>query len=484
MRNKKKRNLRLNFRLTTFDTLLIAGVSFLLLFVLLLFGIYTTNVKNSESELIHMMLERMSINQKTQFEEYIDEKVQVLEGLTEFPQVYQMQDKEIQAFLQHKAPEFGFEYFFVMKTDGYGFYFDEGDIYRFQKDEPFYQTIMEQDIYLTEPFYSDKSPAITTVCVSIYNPAHQKVGVLCGALNLESIQAIIENSEMLLKGNVFILNESGNYISSSSHSDLHDKSVNIFYTSGSDLDLITDTFDTQYDHAGNIKIDGTDYQAYVTYLPDFNWVLVQIIPVNEVTARFQYIKILQSVMTILTIVLFLCIARIIYSWRKSDNKIYTDVLTRCGSRAACLSLLEALEKQRNTRISIIYMDLNNFKFVNDTYGHDEGDQLLRIFGATLKNVFGSIGFVGRHGGDEFVVIVTDLTDTEIEALCTEVSEILLQESKKLAFPYTMSTSYGYASREPGDNALLDTIVQQADEQMYKQKLTSRKERAAIAAKNQ
>jgi diguanylate cyclase (GGDEF)-like protein len=221
--------------------------------------------------------------------------------------------------------------------------------------------------------------------------------------------------------------------------------------------------------AGDIRLQGVEYKAQLTYLEDFDWAIVQCIPVEQITKSFELFEVLQGVLIVLSGGLILCIVRIIYSWRKSDHKIYADTLTGCHSRAACVSLLENLEDQRNMRISIIYMDLNKFKYVNDTFGHNQGDKLLAIFGKVLKSVFGKIGFVGRMGGDEFIAVLCDTNDAEIEKMCTEVECILLEQSKALDFPYVISSSYGYASRNVGQPETMSEIMQQADERMYKNK---------------
>ena len=392
--NNKRHRLKLGFKLKPIDSILIVTVSCLLVFVLVIFHFYTTRVKTSQEDLIGLVLERMSENQKTHFESYVDEKVQVLEGLVKYPEVYNMNNEEIRGFLKGKAKNFGFEYMFVMKADGTGYYFDEGEVIRNQKNEPFFNSIMIHDVYLTEPFYTDKGPAITTVCVSVHNPDRQKVGVLCGALNLEEIKQLVENNEMIMEGQCFILNKAGNYISSNTDLFLHSE-TSIFKEENSELTLIREVFGKKQDMAGDIILQGVEYKAYLTYLEDFDWVIVQCIPTEEITSRFELFEALQGVLIVLSAGLILCIVRIIYSWRKSDHKIYADSLTGCNSRAACISLIESLEHQRNMRISIVYMDLNKFKYVNDTFGHDQGDRLLTIFGKALKTVFGKVGFVGR-----------------------------------------------------------------------------------------
>ena len=466
--NNRKRRLKLDFRLNRLDSVLIVTVSCLLVFVLVIFHFYTSNVKASQENMIGIVLERMSENQRNHFESYVDEKVRVLDGFVKYSDVYEMDDVRIRSFLRGKAKYFGFEYMFLMKADGTGYYFDTGGQYKDQKDEPFYKDIMEHDVFLTQPFYTDKGPAITTVCVSIYSPNREKLGVLCGALNLDEIKSIVEESEMIMEGSCFIVNRSGNYIASNTDLFLHSEK-SIFNEEDSDLALIESVFVQKADMAGNICLKGVEYKAHLTYLEDFDWSIVQCIPTEQITKNFELFEALQGILIVLSAGLILCIVRIIYSWRKSDHKIYADALTGCHSRAACVSLLENLEDQRNMRISIIYMDLNKFKYVNDTFGHDQGDRLLTIFGKTLRSVFGKVGFVGRMGGDEFVAVLSDTNDTEIEKMCKDVEEMLKEQSKTLDFPYVISSSYGYASRNVGQSETMSEIMQQADERMYKNK---------------
>ena len=221
-------------------------------------------------------------------------------------------------------------------------------------------------------------------------------------------------------------------------------------------------------------IDGVDYQTHITYLKNYHWVIVQIIPFHEITALYSFMTIRQFALCVCIIILILCIIRIIYCWNKSNTKIYVDTLTKCNSRAACLDLIESLEKKQNHAITIIYMDLNRFKFVNDTYGHDKGDELLCIFSETLEKTFGKIGFVGRMGGDEFISILVDTSEMEIKEVWKQLEDLLNEKSQTLDFPYQISSSYGYVTREKGEDTELEEIMRCADEKMYEYKVLSKK----------
>ena len=129
-----------------------------------------------------------------------------------------------------------------------------------------------------------------------------------------------------------------------------------------------------------------------------------------------------------------------------------------------------IEKKQNSKIAVIYMDLNNFKMVNDTYGHEKGDELLCIFNSALEQIFGKIGFVGRMGGDEFLAILLDASEEEVEELCQQVEAILAERSQELNISYVISSSYGFYIREKGEKASLQEVMEKADERMYEYKI--------------
>ena len=125
--------------------------------------------------------------------------------------------------------------------------------------------------------------------------------------------------------------------------------------------------------------------------------------------------------------------------------------------------------KKSNRIMIVYMDLNKFKLINDTYGHDMGDTVLCVFSKVLMEVFAKKGYVGRMGGDEFMIILLNNSEDELEDCCKTIVDKLKEESDKLALKYVISTSYGYATRGKGSDEPLSNIINMADEKMYQYK---------------
>ncbi len=90
---------------------------------------------------------------------------------------------------------------------------------------------------------------------------------------------------------------------------------------------------------------------------------------------------------------------------KSEQDAMVDPLTGVGNRR-CVENDIHTRMRRNAPFALVLLDLNGFKHINDTYGHNAGDQILRQFAAELRQVCTQTDMVGRWGGDEFVVVTT------------------------------------------------------------------------------
>ncbi|MDI6101445.1 sensor domain-containing diguanylate cyclase [Actinoplanes sp. NEAU-A12] len=145
-----------------------------------------------------------------------------------------------------------------------------------------------------------------------------------------------------------------------------------------------------------------------------------------------------------------------------------DMLTGLGNRALLRDRLTgALARSRRTAkpVGVLLLDLNGFKTVNDTHGHDAGDQLLKVVAERLKTCVRTEDTVARLGGDEFVVVTEDLRDpadavTIAERIIAALNEPVLVNGHALNTP----ASIGIALSEPGDRP--DDVLRCADAAMY------------------
>ena len=91
-------------------------------------------------------------------------------------------------------------------------------------------------------------------------------------------------------------------------------------------------------------------------------------------------------------------------------KTKIDALTGVGNR---LALRRDYDSYQGHEVTVVMLDLNDFKLINDTRGHEEGDRILQEIGKLLSDTFGKDNCY-RYGGDEFLVIVPDLSSSELE----------------------------------------------------------------------
>ncbi|GAA3338083.1 hypothetical protein GCM10020358_16860 [Amorphoplanes nipponensis] len=159
-----------------------------------------------------------------------------------------------------------------------------------------------------------------------------------------------------------------------------------------------------------------------------------------------------------------------------------DALTGCRNRAATLAALgEALAGPGRTRgTAVVFIDLNDFKQVNDRYGHAAGDRLLIHVAGRLRAAVRDGDVVGRFGGDEFVVICADVADAEEarrigETLLAALGESCLELAGARLLP---QASIGVAWGEAGTGAP-DALIARADTAMYAAK-KARTGRLALA----
>lgn len=437
----------------------------LVMFLVLIAGIFvvSNNYKDNQEKLIEDAMELQSQSHKEKFEAFIEDKVKLLQGIASFPAVSSMVQKKQSELLKNRANELGFLHLFVMDMKGQGFYIDEG-ITKDQSTEPFFYNISSSHVYITEPFYG-QDKTFTTVCVSIFDIKEEKIGTLCGAVKLDSLKGVLAESETLLDGELILVNREGTYIYSNNMQKVYDKQK-IYDEKKSDYELVVQSFDTKRDQMGIITIDGKEYKAHVTYLADYDWAIIQCVEMSRIFEDLKYIDVVKYGALFIVIVLVICVSRIAIYWRASQRRINTDTLTGCNSRAAMEALIDNADKAVDQDITLIYLDLNKFKYVNDTYGHEVGDKVLCVYSKSLMKIFGRIGFVGRMGGDEFMVILAGVKKDVALKLCQKLESILVEDSKQLDFDYTISTSYGIATRLKGSYTPIEDLMVEADERMY------------------
>jgi diguanylate cyclase len=149
-----------------------------------------------------------------------------------------------------------------------------------------------------------------------------------------------------------------------------------------------------------------------------------------------------------------------------------DSLTDLPNRQSLLSRFTyaiAIARRTGTQLALLFVDLNNFKQINDTLGHAVGDQVLRLVAKRLAAAVRESDTVSRHGGDEFLILLTDVSHaTDVVQIATKLIAALGRPARVGDHVLRLTASIGI-SLYPRDGENTDTLIQRADAAMYRAK---------------
>ena len=161
------------------------------------------------------------------------------------------------------------------------------------------------------------------------------------------------------------------------------------------------------------------------------------------------------------------------AYTREKESARTDPLTGvANSRAfhdyAKLELMRA--KRVGYPLTLLYLDLDNFKTINDTHGHGAGDELLMKIGRALKGALRATDLVGRLGGDEFAILLPDTTEEQATIVIRKIEQTVSRETH--AMESTVGVSIGAATPTMLP-AIINEMIAMADKRMYQAKKSKR-----------
>ena len=175
----------------------------------------------------------------------------------------------------------------------------------------------------------------------------------------------------------------------------------------------------------------------------------------------------------------ICMARDITEEARMEEELeyaaHYDTLTSLPNRSLILEQLKqalAIAARQKTKLAVLFLDLNGFKPINDTLGHETGDALLLIVAQRLPQAIRECDYAGRLGGDEFLVILQDIGARDnAQKVVGKLQESISQPCLLKGESICVSASIGI-SLYPDDGTDINTLVHQADQGMYQAKQTA------------
>ena len=171
--------------------------------------------------------------------------------------------------------------------------------------------------------------------------------------------------------------------------------------------------------------------------------------------------------------------------RELQRLATTDVLTGMANRRSFLEVAEATfqrARESHAPLTVLMLDLDHFKTINDRFGHLEGDRVLAEFAQATKHQLRASDTVGRLGGEEFGLLLPHTLPAEGADIATRILEAIraLELSDSNGQPYRITTSMGLGTLSPGDRSLHD-LLDRADQALYLAKHRGRNQLAVLDA---
>jgi len=128
-----------------------------------------------------------------------------------------------------------------------------------------------------------------------------------------------------------------------------------------------------------------------------------------------------------------------------------------------------LAKRKKRNLLFLFCDLDDFKYINDNYGHLIGDQVLKDTASILKETFRESDIIARYGGDEFIVLAIDVKQGDKEAIIRRLKNNIEAYNDIKERSYKLSMSIGVVFYEPNNITSFEDILNKADKLMYEEK---------------
>jgi len=170
---------------------------------------------------------------------------------------------------------------------------------------------------------------------------------------------------------------------------------------------------------------------------------------------------------------------------QAESHALTDPLTGLpNARSLALRFEEEAARARRTDRSfqVVMLDLDEFKTVNDSYGHKLGDKMLREVAGIIQSQLREYDFLARYAGDEFVALVQEVVGVQVEDLCMRIENAVSQFSLAVGLDRSARVGISIGTATYGtDGESLDHLLMAADDQMYRMKSSHRIERSVPPA---
>ena len=158
------------------------------------------------------------------------------------------------------------------------------------------------------------------------------------------------------------------------------------------------------------------------------------------------------------------------------NNAYRDVTGIHNKKSLEKKLQELNDRATTFGVGVMMFDLNNLKHVNDTYGHEKGDEFIQAFAYCLTRILDEHSFLARYGGDEFIIIQEHTTVDALKNMDLQLSTLVQEYNTRASLP--LSYAVGMEVSYRNHYFMMDDLINAADKNMYQDKFYKKNSRSA------
>lgn len=362
----------------------------------------------------------------------------------------------------------------IIDSDGNALY--DNNVVKNVAHQRYFKESMQGKQSLSDPLESSVDQQTRVILsVPIYKN-NQVIGVVGGSYNVTKLGNMLFDDLFDGQGKSFIVDQDGNLITRDKK---YEKKHNI-----KTIDNLFDICDEK-----KVKIDFNQQESdliqvqtkknkslYLAYSPlkINDWMICYIVPVHVAQESYTFIKHYETLLATFLGLIVLSLMIYLAHSNSRENKYLIhlseiDPLTSVFNKETTQKLIDQKLKNHE-QFCFLILDVDDFKSVNDNYGHAVGDKVLKNLSDLFKNHFRQTDIVGRIGGDKFIILIEDehIAESRIQSLLKKVNELKIEELQD----FKLSISVGMAFA-PSNGTTFMELYRHADHALYQTKRTGK-----------
>ena len=351
------------------------------------------------------------------------------------------------------------------------YYHPDGVLKQVSEDDPADKWYFRASA-MTEPYEinidtdtADRTRITIFVNYQVYGFGGELLGVTGVGLELSEVSSILNFYQEKYNSTVLFVDRSGNVIL---HADDFGYPMNLYSWdnfSGPAMKILTNPGSSLEQQIGE-----STYYVNSRFLPEFDLVLVILKEGDILKTRLKSKLIWNFAISILiTSLIVLIVSFILKSYNKNiERTANIDLLTNACNRTVFSAIFSQTikgNKRRNSPLSLIIIDIDRFKAVNDTCGHHCGDLVLKLFSDTVKGIIREADVLCRWGGEEFVLLLVDCPVHQASKVAEKIRKVISEMEIHLG-KETVSITISAGVVEHREGETLSQLVDRADKLMY------------------